>query len=347
MKMKKSLLLTFDYELYLGPESGSATNCSFLPTERILHILKKYKCVGIFFVDALYLVRLKEMAAQHEVAKNDFDKLVSQIQEMVKQGNLVFNHLHPHWLDAGYDDKRNSWNLSDKSRFAFSNLSEPEQDDCFERSMNALYDIIKPIDPNYRIDGFRAGGFFIQPFRIFKKQFLKYGIKYDFSVQAGAKCSGPANSYSFDFTNAPDKTFYHFENEVTEEKSNGSFIQFPLRECHVQGFRKIVSGIYYRLTSRYKYWQRYGDGLPSGNQIKFETGTNKPSMFSHSESFSIESMNSMKLRYYLRELEVNNHLHIIAHPKLVSEYTLDVFDSFLKKATEKFELITDPWLIIE
>jgi hypothetical protein len=294
--MKKSLLLTFDYELYLGAESGTAMNCSILPTERILTILKKHKCIGIFFVDALYLVRLKEMAEQHAAAKIDFNKIVLQIQQMVKQGNLVFNHLHPHWLDAGYDEQRNIWNLSDKSRFAFSNLNERDQDDCFERSMNVLYDIIKPINPNYRINGFRAGGFFIQPFPIFKRQFLKHGIKYDFSVQAGAKCSGPANSYSFDFTKTPDKKCYHFENEVTEEETTGSFIQFPLRECHVQGLRKIFSGIYYRLTSRYKYWQRYGDGLPSGNQIKFETGP-KRSVFSHSESFSIESMNSAKLHY--------------------------------------------------
>ncbi|HLP19288.1 MAG TPA: hypothetical protein VK174_03270 [Chitinophagales bacterium] len=342
--MKKTLLLTFDYELYLGANSGSAQNCSLLPTDRILRILGKHNCTGVFFIDSLYLVRLKEVAHKHHEAKNDLDKVSEQIRRMVQEGHLVYDHIHPHWIDAKYDAATNTWNLSDKSKFALSNLTPAEQDYVFDSSLQVLYDIIKPVKPDYKINGYRAGGFFIQPFSIFKRQFLKHGIKYEFSVQAGAKCSGPDNSYAFDFTTSPDKSFYRFEEEVTREQSNGSFVQFPLRECKVEGWRKIYSGLHYRLTSRYKYYHRYGDGLPSGNQITFENAGAK-SRFSHTEGFSIESMNAVKIDYYMQELENHNHLHIISHPKLVSDYTLDVLDKFLARVTNKFEIITHPALI--
>ncbi|HLP51919.1 MAG TPA: hypothetical protein VK154_13615 [Chitinophagales bacterium] len=342
--MKKTLLLTFDYELYLGANSGSAQNCSILPTNKILDILGKYKCTGVFFIDSLYLVRLKEEVGRQPAAQKDFDSVLAQIQRMVRDGHLVYNHLHPHWLDAKYDAISNTWNLADKSKFALSNLNPAEQDYVFDSSMQLLYNIIKPVNPDYKINGYRAGGFFIQPFEIFKRQFIKYGIKYEFSVQAGAKCSGPNNSYSFDYTSTPDKSFYNFEDKVILENPNGQFVQFPLRECRVEGWRKIYSGLHYRLTSRYKYYQRYGDGLPSGNQITFEKAGIK-SRFSHTEGFSIESMNSVKIDYYMQELENHNHLHIISHPKLISDYTLDVLDKFLARVTNKFEIITHPALI--
>lgn len=304
----------------------------------------KHGCTGIFFVDSLYLVRLKEEATKHEKARIDFEKVSAQIQRMVSNGHLVYNHLHPHWLDAKYNAQNNVWNLADKSRFALSNLTAEQQNYVFDSTTQLLLDIIKPVKADYHINGFRAGGLFIQPFSLFKKQFLKHGIKYEFSVQAGAKCSGPDNGYSFDFTATPNKHYYRYEDDVTKEVANGSFVQFPLRECRVEGWRKVVSGLYYRLTSRYKYWQRYGDGLPSGNQITFDSAA-VPSKFSHTESYSVESMNSFKIGYYEKQLEENNHLHIISHPKLVSDYTLDILDNFLGRVTNKFEIVTHPALI--
>lgn len=342
--MKKTLLLTFDYELYLGANSGSLSNCSLLPTNKILTILGKNKCTGIFFIDSLYLVRLKTEANKHEQAKRDFEKVSEQIQRMVIEGHLVYNHLHPHWLDATYNPELNVWNLANKSKFAFSNLNAQQQDFVFDSTQNLLHEIIHAVKPNYQINGFRAGGLFIQPFDLFKPRFIKHGIIYEFSVQAGAKCSGPDNSYAFNFVSTPNKNFYRFEDDVTKATPVGRFIQFPLRECRVDGWRKIISGLHYRLTQRYKHYQRYGDGLPSGNQIKFENGPVN-TRFSHSEGFSVESMNTFKIRYYMNELEQNNHLHIISHPKLVSDYTLEVLDKFLARATSKFEIVTHPALI--
>jgi len=54
------ILLTFDLELFLGNKIGTVENCIYKPTLEILNILKKYQIPGIFFVDAGYLLALKE-----------------------------------------------------------------------------------------------------------------------------------------------------------------------------------------------------------------------------------------------------------------------------------------------
>ncbi len=338
---KISLLLTFDYEVYLGPDSGSAANCCIKPTNKILEILQRNNCRGIFFVDAMYLVRLNEVRGKNERAEKDWQELCTQIQRMVKEGHYVYHHLHPHWLDAVYKPETNTWNLADKGKFAFNNLNEPERLTCFDSSIQILYDIIRPVKPDYVIKGFRAGGLFIQPFAIFKKHFLKHKILYEFSVQAGAKCTGPDNNYWFDFTKTPEKKFFRFEDEVTEEQPSGAFTEFPLIMCHIKGWRKIANGLHYRLTSKSPYYKRYGDGLPSGNQVKFENADLKNSTFEHTESFSVESLSTFKAKYYFHEVKTKGHLHIISHPKLVSDYNLAVFDNFLSQVMSRYACTTE------
>ena len=55
MKQKKNFLLTFDYELFLGSQSGTAQNCLIIPTNKLLALLSETKSNAIFFIDILYL----------------------------------------------------------------------------------------------------------------------------------------------------------------------------------------------------------------------------------------------------------------------------------------------------
>lgn len=68
---KKHLLITFDFELFLGSKSGSVENCLIIPTIEIMRLSKKYNFKTIFFVDTLYLHRLKEVAINSKEAKTD------------------------------------------------------------------------------------------------------------------------------------------------------------------------------------------------------------------------------------------------------------------------------------
>ncbi len=122
MAFTKNVLLTFDYELFQGKRSGSVENCMLLPTEKILSLLKKHKATAIFFIDMLYLCRLKELEGKSAKAKRDFELIEQQIIEIAKNGHYVFNHLHPHWLDAVYDKEKNDWTLTNDSKYSFQSL---------------------------------------------------------------------------------------------------------------------------------------------------------------------------------------------------------------------------------
>ena len=60
----KTILLTFDYELFLGvrnTSSGAVEDCLIEPSNWILEVLSKHKITdAVFFVDTLHLVKLKD-----------------------------------------------------------------------------------------------------------------------------------------------------------------------------------------------------------------------------------------------------------------------------------------------
>ena len=216
MGAQKFLLNTFDYELFLGERSGTVENCLIIPTEKILRLLNKNHITGVFFIDTTYLIRLKDTADKFMPAKNDYNKIVLQIRTMIKSGHYVFPHIHPHWLDAVYNEIENQWDLSNISKYRFHNISIQERELLFETSLNILHEIIHESKPDYKIDSYRAGGWTIQPFEDYKPFFLQYNIKFDFSVLPGF--SEITTAQHFDFRKIPGKNIYRFENDIINEE---------------------------------------------------------------------------------------------------------------------------------
>lgn len=322
----KNILLTFDYELFQGVRSGTVVNCMLNPTRRILELLERHHTTSIFFIDMMFLVRLREAADKFLKAKNDFELIEKQIIRMAEQGHYVFNHLHPHWLDAVYDAENNQWQLTDTSKYAFPALSEQQQIQVFESSMKLLNEILAKAKQKLPTDGFRAGGLYIQPFSVFKNHFDKHGIKYDFSVLIGATGSLENKTGSFDFSGV-EKSVYPFWNDITIENKTGDYMEYALRIAYVPFRFRLLNSLFYRLYSKKKNHQRYGDGVATQNKIYFPPlGT-----LSSSETFSVEMLNTVKIPLYLSELRRTSYLHLLSHPKLVSGYNLEVFDTLLKK----------------
>jgi peptidoglycan/xylan/chitin deacetylase (PgdA/CDA1 family) len=326
MVKQKKILVTFDCELFLGKRSGSVANCMLLPTSKILNLLAKHQATAIFFVDMLYLCRLKKVAEKFSEAKNDFDLTERLLIEMAEQGHYIFNHLHPHWLDAIYDEQKNEWLLDNASKYTFESLSEIERESVFERTMNLLNEILNKASKNFTADGYRAGGLYIQPFTSFKNYFEKHGIKNDFSVLINAIGESDASADSFNFSGIA-KNIYRFNNEVATEEENGAFTEYAMRFVEIPIVYRLLNSLFYRLFSKNKKHQRHGNGISTSNRIYSST----KKRFSSTETFAVEMLNEIKLPLYLKEVEQNNYLHLLSHPKLVSDYNLQVFDKLLGK----------------
>ena len=63
--MKKHLLFTFDYELFLGLRTGIVQECMIDPTEKLISLFEDFNVKAVFFVDTTCLIRLKENAEKY------------------------------------------------------------------------------------------------------------------------------------------------------------------------------------------------------------------------------------------------------------------------------------------
>ncbi len=328
MSVKTDILLTFDYELFQGRHSGSVKNCMLLPTERILALLDKNKARAIFFVDMMYLCRLEEVATQNPQAQSDFALIETQIIEMANQGHYVFNHLHPHWLDAVYHPENNEWTLLDDSKYCFESLSAGEREHVFGITMALLNNILAKAKKKFKPDGYRAGGLYIQPVQSFLPQFKKHGINYEFSVLKNASGKLSNGKFSFSFP-ASLKNVYRFSNDINTEDTAGAYTEFAMKFASIPVHYRVMNSIFYRLFSHSKNHTRYGDGVSTSNPITIADKNQNTS----NETFSVEMLNEVKLPLYIKEAKQYKYLHLLSHPKLISDYNLQVFDLLLQKLT--------------
>jgi hypothetical protein len=341
--MKKQLLITYDYELFLGNRSGSVEECLLKPTNQTLHVLQKYSAKAIFFVDTTYLLQLKNKAADISSCKKDFEKVSEQMRKIIASGHYIFPHLHPHWLNAEYLVETNEWRLNKIDKYRFHNISDEERSYVFDGSVNLLKEIIHPVKPGYLVDCYRAGGWCIQPFEDFKPYFLKHNFKYDMSVLGGFYLFSDAQY--FDFSSAPEKTMYCFEDNVTVEKQNGPFTQFNISSIYINDnvrfLDKILLKYLYKIKGDHTFTRGEGQRSVNSDMQKPAAHKGHDILNSKKERIAVELLTKAKLSAYLNFFDTNNYMQFISHPKMLTQHNHKMFDRFLKNVFDKFEIETD------
>ncbi len=339
---KKNLLLTYDYELFLGNRSGKVSECLIHPTNDTLKILNQYKVKGIFFVDTVYLIRLNDHKNLYPVCGSDFELISRQLQNLVKSGHYVFIHIHPHWLDADYLPEINEWKLSNIERYRFHNCDESTRQKLFDDSMHIIKEIIAPVDAGYKPDCFRAGGWGIQPFSDFKNLFARHKIQYDMSVQSGFYSFTDAQF--FDFTKAPVKCIYRFGDNECEEMRDGAITEFTISSIEPGIGNRMLNKIFQKFLHKFMDDPPYlrGQGQES-NKIE---GMKAPEsgydiLETTRERIGIEMLNPFKLGLYKKYLSQNDYMHFISHPKMIAGFQQRLFAKFLEFACSNYSIESD------
>jgi hypothetical protein len=341
--MARQLLITFDYEVFLGNRSGYPEDCMLEPTRELMDIMAPHNIRAVFFVDTTYLLRLKEWAGKSDRCRQDFEKITTQLVELVAAGHYVFPHVHPHWLDAQYLEKSNQWQLNDISKYRFHSIDHSQRDAVFTGSVQLLRELLGTKFPGYQVDSFRAGGCCIQPFSDFKPYFEKNGIRFDFTVLSGIYQF--TNVQYFDFSNAPNKPYYRFSEDVCTEDPKGHFVEFNISSMEYSAstrfLHRLVTKYLYKVKGDHTFYK--GEGQPSrivpGQVPKSDLGHDIHN--SRWESLSIELMTRSKLQSYLDFMEKNRYMHFISHPKMVTKHNLKTFSSFLESAFSMYDIETD------
>ena len=330
--IKKQIIFSFDYELFLGANSGTVNDCLIEPTNRILKILNSNNTTAVFFIDSSYLVRLEEISKTNKNAAEDFKNIQAQICNIVDSGHYAYLHLHPHWNNAIYNSTSNVWNLIDKSQFGFQCMNAMERTIMFNNSYDLLNKIVGKSKLKTSILGFRAGGLYIQPFLFFSNLFEKKKIIYDFSVLPDF--SSNMNKFNFDFTPYKSKKYYKFSHDVLIPDNEGKFIEFSLSTFELKNINKIINGIEYRILKLLNKFKPIEEIHSSGNRLS----SIKKNYLNSKETLSIELLNNYKMKLIINLLNETDYLHFISHTKLVSVYNLNIFNKFLKKINEKYDI---------
>ncbi|HKC68009.1 MAG TPA: hypothetical protein VKG26_07245 [Bacteroidia bacterium] len=323
MNSFKNVLLTFDYEPYLGAKSGSADKCILQPTNALKGILAKYNAKAIFFVDILYLINLKK----HAELNKDFIAVINQLKQLFNEGHYIFPHIHPHWLDAIYLPEKKQFSLTNLSRYSLAKLDQQQIETLFKQSISFLNDtgIIYPAW------GYRAGGWCIQPFNLFKDILISENIIYEFSILPGYKNDNP--SQFFDFSSITINKPYYFQDWVDKEDKKGCFIEFPISTIE---FNKIDL-LKDKLLRKY-LWKTNDRGWGDGTSAQT---TSLKSDFINREMISIDILTKTKLKRYKKYLINQNYMHWISHPKMFTKHGLKTFDAFLEFGVANFNLVFD------
>jgi len=291
-------------------------------------------------------MRLEQESKINQNARNDFNGITNQLLEVARKGHYLYHHLHPHWLDARYIEYENQWDLSNSKRFSLASLCKQDINTLFEYSSFFLKSIYKEAKESNAPEGFRAGGLFIEPFDVVKPFLKNFGIKYEFSVVPGERKLGQQLAY--DFSTCPQNRIYCFEDNICQPDENGGFIEFPITRISIKGFRKVLNGLFFRLTKNQLNYKALGDGLSVSPDINASGEKRKMlDYFNLTMSISVELMNQVLFPEFFNIVSRNKFVHFLSHPKLVSHNSLKVFDEFLCKCQNDFDLEFDFKKMIE
>jgi len=298
---RKKIILTYDYELFLGNDSGDLYNSLLEPTEKILNLLKQHSSKALFFIDTTFLMKIR--------ANDCFSVVKKQIQQMVEEGHDIGLHLHPHWKDAIVIDNCR-WQFNDFKHFRLHSFSDEEIIKTVEENYQLLLSIVHEVDSNYHIDTFRAGGWSLQPFNRLKEVFLKIGIKYDFSVLPEITDDDRPRHY-YDYKNSPNKSVWKFGDDVLVEDKSGEFIEisnsvYDMNIIDLMKNRKLI-----------KSYKIAGDGRGAGKQKSFFEQL-KRVRWSVKQIVSSDAIDIEIFKKYSSKFK-NEPIVYVAHPKLFSD----------------------------
>jgi len=342
-KKTKEIILTIDYELFLGKETGNVQESIIEPTRKLLSILEKNGYKMTVFWDILHYYKLLELEKSISEIKQDRLLIEKQILDIAREGHDIQLHLHPHWLDAKYVNGK--WNFN-YERFKLHNLSgENKKEDintitgCVSISKKLMEDLIRKVNPDYKVTTFRAGGYLIEPFNEIKEALQANEIKIDCSV-----CPNITNYngiFSFDFRFYPDEVKYNFELTPKDILKGGSFIEIPIATVKIP----LLINLFFTLVRMIKYphleSDRKGRGVgENSKESRFIVPKRFLSLL-HSRVNQLTTDSNYKERFSYIIERIPNYSTMIIHAKLLNKHTLGVLDEYVSTNKIRFISIQD------
>jgi hypothetical protein len=307
--------LSFDYELFFGAQTGSASNCILEPTNKLLEIAAKHSIYLNFFVDSGYLLALEKYSKRYPSVAYEKQQVFNQIKELTDAGHDCQLHIHPHWEDSFYDGKQ--WKMN-TDRYRLDQFSDDKITEIIQR----YYAITKDVSGKAPI-AFRAGGWCLPPWSKVAESFKQLGVWVETTIyQNGCIQEG---TIQFDFTKAPVLNTWRFEKDPFVTDASGYFMELPI--ASVKFSPLFYWNLYIRGRLNRSLHKGSGDGIPMaqpGTKKKVLTKASQQALScdGYYASILVEEFNKHSSMQF-------EHMVVIGHPKAQSVYSLQKLDAFI------------------
>lgn len=323
-----NIYITLDYELFMGKKTGTPMNCLFKPMNMLCSVAEKHGARFIVFVDAAYLLRLKELEC------DDFKSVCENIKELEFRGHDIEMHFHPQWLYS--ENKDGLWDMN-LGIYKISDMPKVHVLQKFKEAKELLDSLI-----GRRTIAFRAGGYSLNSYPKYIQLFRDNDLFIDSSVLGRNKVDSQFQSY--DYSISPMKSRWRFSTDVCFEDPKGSFYEYPISTSpKISGFKYYLHKR--RLSRQFGNNSIFGDGFGIGlyqNKLSRFLSLFRSLLIGKSIPASIDGILSQDLThiYNLCRKESRSNMVIIGHPKNASEKSLKQLDDFLALVTSNDTVTT-------
>lgn len=321
------ILMTLDYELFLGKRTGTVAKCLMEPMDAFLRLGEEYGLRYTLFVDASYLYMLDKLGSKYSNLSDDLDLIKKELLRIQNKGHEIQLHIHPQWYYSTYDGT--AWKL-DETHYKFSDMPINDAVKYIVDSKSLLDDII-----GHKTTAFRAGGFSAQPTWLLTGIFDAAGIKADASVCPGTWYESPQQKY--DYRICTDKSLYRFTDDICTEEPHGRYTEIPISMFPLSPlfYWKLI---WSRIVKSRKH-QRFGDG----DSVK----TTYASILDRltEKTWAMGTIDGLKISFLKNVMSYNRKkgrdlLCVLGHPKLATPYSINELGNFCKSVAKDDVFVT-------
>ncbi|MBR2101217.1 MAG: hypothetical protein IJ928_00525 [Prevotella sp.] len=329
------VILTLDYELYLGAKAGTVERCLVEPMAQLLKATAFSGAKFTLLVDAAYLYMLNKEKDSHEALKKDYKAVTDNLMFLQEQGHDIQLHVHPQWYFSKFDGKE--WCL-DTVHYKLCDVDEKKMTELFVESKRLLDAVV-----GKQTVAFRAGGFSAQPTALLGRLFKASGVRIDTSVCPGTSYDSDCQKY--DYTNVPNKCIYRFSDDICKEDVNGDFLEVPISMIK-------VSPVFHWKLAVTKLAVKFGGGaqfrrMGDGQSVK-TTGSSILTRMTRTVDTmaTIDEFKASLLKSAYRKAKKSGQEYfcVLGHPKLATPYSvgkLAEFCEYVKSKGDEFATLSD------
>ncbi|MBD0371682.1 MAG: hypothetical protein ICV60_12655 [Pyrinomonadaceae bacterium] len=174
------LSLTDDWELR-GNGAGDIEAIQFRPMRELVRIYNRHGVRSTFNAEVMQQLTFRKFEREFPELRALADRWDEHVTESYRQGHDVQLHLHPQWTKAEYNEGR--WKLA--GDWSILNYDEETAFQLLSAGKEYLENLLRPVNPNYRVVSFRAGSSIIAPSPFILSTLARLGIKLDMSIVGG------------------------------------------------------------------------------------------------------------------------------------------------------------------